>query len=73
MVKRADTAEAFKSWRKEMGITVEQAAQLLGKAVITIYAYQSGHRKVMPTTFLLMKALAAGYRPTEPERSSMAA
>jgi predicted transcriptional regulator len=61
---RAATAEVFRRWRTEMGISVEQAATMLGKKVATAYAYQAGDRQLTKTTLILMSMLAERQRVT---------
>jgi hypothetical protein len=61
---KASTALSFKLWREEIGISMREAAVLLGKKPKTIEHYRDGHRNVPPTTQCLMQALSTGWRPT---------
>ena len=47
-----NTGERIKQRRKELGYSVEQLAAILGKNRATIYRYESGEIKDMPTTVL---------------------
>jgi hypothetical protein len=59
----------FAKWREAVGLSLEEAAEMLGKSRIMTYYLDRGRNQHGPCapqydTRCLMRAIAEGYRPT---------
>lgn len=65
------TPEAFRAWRKRLGMTQDGAARTLGKTRRTIQRYEDGDLEIPKTVRLAMAAVTGGFSdfdfPTDKE------
>jgi transcriptional regulator with XRE-family HTH domain len=57
------TGEDFKTWRKAMGLTQQQAADAIGVTKRSVQLWEADDQPVSRTVALACAALAAGLKP----------